>query len=366
MAKFCVFCGKPPTDKNKEHVVPRWLIGLTGDHKRNIFVGFKKDLKNGFEDRTFAFDQLVFPACEACNSKYSALEISAKSIVEKLLAEEALTGTEISKLLDWLDKVRIGLWLGFNQLDKNYADVDPHFHIDSRIGQYDRLLFVEKSNFDHSRLNFGGVDTFSFALTPSAFVLVINNFYLTNVSYMFLLSRRLGFPYPSSISMDADSHQMKCDFSQGLERVMKPILRKPILERGILIYQPMFAGGLFQDDPNALYDTEYVRQHSLDHDAGVGSLFIEKENAIIELHGNEKIKIRPQPVHKDDEHFVRSIINILEWQNWLDDQLPSQDELTIDQKKYIRARLRTAKAVNHILIKHHKRILAKRKNEQRA
>ena len=26
MAKYCVFCGNKPQDKNKEHIIPRWLI----------------------------------------------------------------------------------------------------------------------------------------------------------------------------------------------------------------------------------------------------------------------------------------------------------------------------------------------------
>ena len=26
MAKYCMFCGNKPQDKNKEHIIPRWLI----------------------------------------------------------------------------------------------------------------------------------------------------------------------------------------------------------------------------------------------------------------------------------------------------------------------------------------------------
>lgn len=362
MAKFCVFCGEPPNDKNKEHVVPKWLMKLTGDPKRNISVGFKKNFDKGFENRIFALDQLTFPACEACNTRYSDLEKSVKSIIEKLLAEDELTGAEISVLLDWLDKVRVGLWLGFNQLDKNYANIEPNFHIDKRIGQFDRLLFVEKSDSVRSRLNFGGVDTISFALTPSAFLLIINNFYLTNVSYMFFLSRRLGFPYPSAISMVPDSHMMKCDFNRGLGRIIKPILRKPIAENGIFFYQPMYAGGLFNDEPTDLYENnEFVRAHSMDHSAGVGSIFVEEGNRFAELRGEDKIRIQPKPQHNDEKKFIQSAINILEWQNWLDDQLPSRDGLPADQRKYINARLGIARRMNRTLIDSHKKVLGNRK-----
>jgi hypothetical protein len=34
MDKFCVFCGESPENKNKEHVIPQWLIRMTGYSKR--------------------------------------------------------------------------------------------------------------------------------------------------------------------------------------------------------------------------------------------------------------------------------------------------------------------------------------------
>jgi len=40
--KYCVFCGKPPSDKNKEHVLPHWLIKMTGDPNRVVNLGFSK------------------------------------------------------------------------------------------------------------------------------------------------------------------------------------------------------------------------------------------------------------------------------------------------------------------------------------
>ncbi len=36
MAKFCIFCGNPPKDKNAEHVIPQWLINITGKRSRQI------------------------------------------------------------------------------------------------------------------------------------------------------------------------------------------------------------------------------------------------------------------------------------------------------------------------------------------
>lgn len=41
MDKFCVFCGSKPESKNKEHILPQWLLKLTGDPNREIFLGRK-------------------------------------------------------------------------------------------------------------------------------------------------------------------------------------------------------------------------------------------------------------------------------------------------------------------------------------
>lgn len=80
----CIFCGEPPDNKTKEHVIPKWLIELTGDPKRIWKLG----VRYGEEDkrkreRKFAADQFQFPACEACNSAYSELEGRAKSYMTK-------------------------------------------------------------------------------------------------------------------------------------------------------------------------------------------------------------------------------------------------------------------------------------------
>ena len=39
LEKRCIFCGKKPSEKNREHIIPRWLIALTGDPKREWYLG---------------------------------------------------------------------------------------------------------------------------------------------------------------------------------------------------------------------------------------------------------------------------------------------------------------------------------------
>lgn len=356
MAKVCVFCGGKPDGKTKEHVVPRWLIKLTGDPKREVFLGFIKDFKNEFKERKFSFDQFTFPACGRCNNKYAALEGTVQPIVIKVLNEEDISVEELSSFLDWLDKVRIGLWLGMIQLDKNYADIDPNFHIETRISQYDRMLVVEKSDADKRKLNLGGVDTFSFALTPSAFVLIINNYYFTNISYMFLVHRRLGFPYPETMYIQPDDERVEANFVEGRGRIMLPLLRKSIKEIGSIVYQPMFRGGLI-DGHIAEYDNDYVRSHSLDFENGVGNIFGHNGSRLIEYTQGGTISLKPNCTHIDERLFINSAINICEWQNWLTQFLPNPDNLSPEQRKYVKGRFGTGVKVNNMLIKHHKSLL---------
>jgi hypothetical protein len=73
LEKRCIFCGNPPSEKNKEHIVPRLLIEQTGDPKRAWYLG----VKFGEPDKPpkiFSADRSRFPACEACDTRHSDLE----------------------------------------------------------------------------------------------------------------------------------------------------------------------------------------------------------------------------------------------------------------------------------------------------
>ncbi len=245
--KHCVFCGRKPEEKSKEHVVPRWLIGLTGRPDRKARFGFSKDLQSReLEERSFAFDQFTFPACSKCNHKYSDLEARAKNHISNILNGHGLTAIDLSDLLDWFDKVRVGTWLGMRMLDKNIADVEPNFHIETRLGQFDRMLIIEKSDMLEQRLNFGGTETLCFALTPGAFLLIVNGYYFTNVSSLFLCSRRLGFPYIKSSLLHPDQEQVEIDLVDGRKRIMSPVLRKRIAENGARFFSPCSRASLWK------------------------------------------------------------------------------------------------------------------------
>jgi hypothetical protein len=52
MDKICVFCGEKPKSRNSEHVIPQWLIELTGNPKRIASFGYEKWL-NPNSKRTY-------------------------------------------------------------------------------------------------------------------------------------------------------------------------------------------------------------------------------------------------------------------------------------------------------------------------
>ena len=173
--RFCIFCGEDPVDKTDEHVLPQWLIRLTG--KPNRVVNFGVNPLSGQQPR-FDWSNFVFPACERCNGNFSGLERAAKPIVEKLIAREAATASEYVLLLDWLDKVRIGLWLGYSYLHRNPAGISPTFHINARVGHKDRMVAVYTIESELPGLNAHGVETLCFQIQPSCFSLRINSIYL--------------------------------------------------------------------------------------------------------------------------------------------------------------------------------------------
>lgn len=362
MTRFCVFCGEKPEGKTKEHVIPRWLITMTGDPKREGNFGFKKT-GSGFDLRKFAFDQFSFPACDSCNNEYSTLEANVKPIIGKVLNDINVTAKELSLFLDWLDKVRVGIWLGLILLDKTHTEknilsrVEPQFHIKKRIGKFDRLLIVEKFKSKLKRLSVSGVDSFAFRTTPSAFKLTINNFCFTNISSMYLVSHRLGFPYPSKLFLSKDRDDIGINLEWGTGRIKSPVLRKKIKENGSLYVQPMFPNHWEGTKPEE-YDSKYVKLHSLDYEAGTGNIFEQLPPEIKEYGGNDLICLNVEVQENEDSFQLRSLVNIYEWQNWIIDNFtPDVSDLSSDQKRFIKSRFNTAKKVNKMFISHYKGML---------
>lgn len=267
MEKFCIFCGERPVSKTKEHVLPQWLLSVTGDPKRTLKLPFPYGGRDT-SAREIAFDALHFPACTECNNGFSKTENNAKKVVEKILQHAPLSATDFDTLLSWLDKVRIGLWLGFLYLGQNPFSISPKFHIAKRTSTKDRAVVIYRADDQRIGLHFQGVNVPMFHHFPSCFTLVINEFYFFNISADFLFARRIGFPYPAT-SMLRNDGQLGLDMRTGRERFMLPLIRLPFSKDGTEIYQPIFSNEVFRDRPE-MYDTAFVRDMSMDWNNGIG------------------------------------------------------------------------------------------------
>lgn len=238
--RFCVFCGKQPEDKNNEHVIPRWLIEITGDPKRLIQIGPFINREEIFE--RFAFDQFRFPACSSCNYAYAEFESRSKSIMEKLLRLGSASAEDFDAILDWFDKVRVGLWLGYHQLlDKNFWGISPNYYISDRIGTTNRLLLIYRTEGARPRVNFAGIGLPAFALSPTCFTLIVNDLFFVNIATDFLLARRAGLPYPESVSVRDDNRLVfPVPLLSGTEQLEYPIMGYDYDRRCTIVAQPIF------------------------------------------------------------------------------------------------------------------------------
>ncbi len=261
--KRCVFCGAAPDTKTKEHVLPVWLIEATGDPKEPVPLGM--DRRTG-KVRFFPFKSLVLPACKACNEAFATLEASAARVVKAIFAREDLTENDARTLLDWLDKVRIGLWLWELSMGPQQLRIEPRFHVFQRLREKDRLVFVVPLDDDLRGLSFFGTQTRAFVLSPSCFGLAINNVAFLNVSFDYLLARRLGFPYME------DWHALgrgKPEFAFlriGTGEINPPMLPGRLQMPGITFGQCLFGPNLEETQTRNLYQTAAVGQNCSAHE----------------------------------------------------------------------------------------------------
>lgn len=270
MSKICVFCGQKPEDKNMEHVIPQWLIKMTGDKKRMCHL-------KTIAEHDIPFIHFKFPACEACNSEFSDLEGQVKDVITKILANQPVNALEISLLLDWFDKVRIGLWLGALYLRKEMDLIEPHMHIKTRMGLKDRMLIIERRDVKDQGLAFVGPAQQTFLLNPCAFQLLINDYVFTNASEYGLVSRRLGFPYCNKAKFYDTDKVVLDDYQKSTGRVVNPVLKgfESSADRTYIYQSCSPAQAQMYPD---LYKDKFVVEHSLDASAGLGGIFYQKNS----------------------------------------------------------------------------------------
>jgi hypothetical protein len=351
MDKFCVFCGQKPESKSNEHIIARWLIELTGNPSRIAVFGDKDFAKPELGKKTFSFDSFRFPSCSSCNTRYSRLEAYVKPIVQRLLDEDSISAPEFHSLLDWFDKIRIGMWLGFRYLNKDPAGITPHFYIDQRLGLSDRMLVIFKGDSNRKGLNFSGCDQPSFVYAPSCFGLRINNYCFVNISCFGLLSRRLGFPYIAEPFQREDG-RIEGQFVAGRNRIMKPVLKKPFSIQGTELYQPMFSGvGIKTAIRKNYYDTEYVRHNSMAWDKGIGNIFI-NSNSMIQTYPLSPSKMWiPGTTYNFDRLLFELQLLVFEWQTYVDSIAPSLEKMPKEMGQQMKQQMRANKYYNTGIVK---------------
>ncbi len=197
----CIFCGVEArkATRSKEHIIPMWLLALTGDPHRDIRIEFDPDTGADIIRPASTFH---FPACRTCNAKYGKdLEAKAHGIVIALSRQQWLSVSQCYVLLDWLDKVRVGLWLGYHALHKDIFE--PRFRIDGRLGKKDRVAIISVDPDDHFKgFRVGGCDNNVFRTTQAGFYLRINNIRIVSLSTDLLVSRLAGLPHPKEFFLN--------------------------------------------------------------------------------------------------------------------------------------------------------------------
>jgi hypothetical protein len=184
----CLFCGEPFTGqgRNFEHVIPRWLVREADLSKRTAPVDFPT------KQFSAAMSRMGGRACKACNDTSSHLEGQARIAYAKLRNGDALTPSDGRSLLDWLDKLRVGLWLWTVDVGKDDYGIIPKFRINERMAHKDRIFLAAK--YPHGP-RMKGLDIWGatelFIWSPSAIGFFINNIVLISVSSDFLVSRHL-------------------------------------------------------------------------------------------------------------------------------------------------------------------------------
>jgi hypothetical protein len=282
--KNCIFCGNPPVSKNKEHILPKWLLSLTGSENRQVPVGYNWKTQ---EPIKFDFSSFVFPSCKRCNSEFSDIEAKLRPIFDKLLLDDYLNPIELCLLLDWFDKIRIGLWLAVSYLNKETFGVTPRFYIKDRIATKDRLLTITNLYNSHIGLSWIGANSLCFIYSPTCLSLQINNLLFVNASLEFLVSEHLGFPYPILAELKSDHGKTDYVMAEAKEQYTKQLFRTVLSEPHIKIMQPIYNQN--KEFLPSYYDTQYIQQNSYDPKKGIGKIFLEHDNMIYPVAAHEEV-----------------------------------------------------------------------------
>ena len=310
--KKCPFCGKlfVGQKRNFEHVIPKWLVTEADLKSRQMEV----NLESG--PLSVGMNSIGSKACATCNSKYAKLEDLAKIVFFKIRDGADLHSDDIDIFLDWLDKIRIGLWLWGLDISKQSSNVNPKFRIENRIGLKDRIVAIAKYPPGEAGkgLEFWGV-TSTFFSTPCSFGFFANNIAIITISYEFLLlQHRLNLSVPLVIhAQDAEESILR-----GGDIMAQFELSVPLKERLRLVGSPRVYGQIIVSEAvGDAYLPMEAKQHARRSGYRVTKPYSLNDNLEIvdfEASGIEvteninKITLMEMNVHRAEEYIVRTFL----------------------------------------------------------
>ena len=357
MDKFCIFCGKRPQSKNREHVIPQWLIRMTGDPNREVYLG-RKWTSPSLEERRFSFSAFTFPACESCNNKFSELEGRAKPVVKAILERKPLGASHWDTFLDWLDKIRTGLWLGMIYLNENHRCLIPMFHITKRLGSKDRFVIVyEIQDDDDTGIGWAVTESPLFEYTPSCFTLTINNFLFLSASYDFLFSERFGFPFPKK-RVHRQEGGFWIEMNEGTQRLQFPLIKKRFKTGGTQLFQPMIPYGHFRTDSDEaedfaeLYDNPYVQSSCMNFEAGRGLVYRRERNQLVVYSDSSTLEWIPKQRFPRGEVHHQTGVLAGEYLEELYNNHPLFDSLPEDERRTREGEIESAIRLHRTIMDH--------------
>lgn len=274
---------------------------LTGTDKKQMSVG--SNWSTG-EEIIFNFSSFTFPSCTKCNTEFSEMEASVKPIVEKILIDDYVQTDEILLLLDWFDKVRISLWLAVKYHNSKTILMEPKYYIKDRIRLKDRFIAITNCYDRHKGLSWTGVNTYFFMSSPTCFTLRINNVLFTNCSMDFIVSEKLGFPFPEFEKQnEVDEKLTDILIAEGKKEIQNITFKSKLYSPYIMISQPIYKA--VKDKFASLYENDFVKANSMNFEQGEGKLFVTHDRITYQMKADEEISFQSDSKNKKNFKFNR-------------------------------------------------------------
>lgn len=196
----CNLCGGlgPSTP---EHVIPQWVL-----HEAEHPV----DVENSLWHATIR-------ACKKCNhERGSQFESRAKTVFQRLRGNLPLGPSDVSDLLDWLDFLRVKIWLYSLQFDNETYAFEPKYRAFERVGRTDRIAFVGVADLFQRRVCFLPFRDPVFNALPAFCLLVINGVFFVSASMSGIAARAMHLPFLEEVQMREDG-QIVCRLAKPSE-----------------------------------------------------------------------------------------------------------------------------------------------------